>query len=372
MRIVAAEVLPYALPLATRLETARGAITHRAGCILRLRAEDGSLGIGDAAPHPHDVARSSGALRDALAAEARWLVGARLAHADRLVAAASRLGRAAASGIDLALRDLCARVRGESLVELLGGARREVVASALLGEDPAADARAALAAGFRVAKLKAPADPHALPALVDAIRGAAPGLALRIDANGAWGADLACAALAGLPRDGIEWLEQPVPAWDLDALARVRDAAQGRGLRIAADEAVTGPEAVRRIASARAADVVVLKLVQVGGLRRALAAAEVAAASGLDVAVTTAIDSGVGTAAALHLAAVLQARPAVGGGAPPAAGVATGGLLARDLLREPLVPRARMALPAGPGLGVVLDESALSSSTRAATQDGGA
>lgn len=358
MTIVALDVLPYALPLAVPLVTARGTLCRRAGCLVRLRAADGSLGIGDAAPHPHDGERGIGALRAELAGAARWLVGASLDKDDELLDAAGRLGGAAAMGVDVALHDLLARRRGLALVELLGGSRRPVAASALLGADPVRDAQRAAVEGYTAAKLKVAADPRALTATVDAIRRAAPDLTLRLDANGAWSAQDACAVVEALPPLGIAWLEQPVAAWDLGALGRVREVARARGLRIAADEAVTGPDAVRRIAAARAADVVVLKLVQVGGLRRALATAEVARAAGIDVVVTTGLDTGFGTAAALHLAAALQAR-ACAGAAPLAAGVATSALLPRDVVRERIVPGPAMALPHGPGLGVTLDEPAL-------------
>ncbi len=78
-----------------------------------------------------------------------------------------------------------------------------------------------------------------------------------------------------------------------------------------------------------------------------------AAVAGASVVVTTTIDTGIGTAAALHLAATLPP-----GG--PACGLATGSLLAADLITRPLVARCgRMELPDGPGLGVELDEGQL-------------
>jgi L-alanine-DL-glutamate epimerase-like enolase superfamily enzyme len=364
VRIVALEVLPYALPLVEPLATARGTIAQRTGCVVRLRASDGTIGLGDAAPHPHDTAQDAAKLRAQLKRAAQWLVGADLEQEDPLLDAAGRLGGAVAMGLDVALHDLLARARRVPLVELLGGSRRAVVASALLGADAAGDARRARSAGFVVAKLKAAADPARLAGTVAAVQRAAPGLALRLDVNGAWSVATARDVVASLPARGIDWLEQPVPAQQLDALAEIRGRAHARGLRIAADEAVTGPEAVRRIAAQRAADVVVLKLVQVGGLRAALAAAGVARAAGLDVVVTTGIDSGIGTAAALHLASLLQAS-APAGATPPAAGVATGALLARDLVHERLAPRAVMPLPQGAGLGVTLDEGALDVPLRA-------
>ena len=89
------------------------------------------------------------------------------------------------------------------------------------------------------------------------------------------------------------------------------------------------------------------------GFDATLAIVVAAAAAGVAVVVTTTIDTGVATAAALHLAATL---PEAG----PAHGLATAPLLEVDLLREPLnVTRGRMTLPPGPGLGIELDEALL-------------
>jgi len=352
--IVGVDLLPYAVPLATPLATARGTLARRVGCVVRLRTDDGHVALGDAAPHPHDGEDALPRLRSALGEATRWLCGASIARADELIDVATRLGGAVAMGIDLALHDLLARVRGVAVAELLGGARCDVDASALLaGDDEIAAARAAAAAGYETVKLKAGADRRTLAARVRAIRDAVPTVALRIDPNGAWSADDACATVAALAPRALELLEQPVAAGDLDGLARVRSLAQTRGIRIAADEAVTGPEAVRRIAALGAADVVVVKLVQVGGLRRALETVAAARSAALGVMVTTGLDAGVATAAALHLAAVVQhLTPAA---ERLAHGVATGALLATDLVDAPIVPAPRMPLPDGAGLGVTLD-----------------
>jgi L-alanine-DL-glutamate epimerase-like enolase superfamily enzyme len=142
---------------------------------------------------------------------------------------------------------------------------------------------------------------------------------------------------------GLDWSDSP-SAGDLDGLARVR---REGGVAVAADESVTGPDAVARLAALGAADVVVLKLVQVGGLARARATAAAAAAHGLAVTVTTAFDTGVGTAAALLFAAALRGelRPC---------GVATGWLLAGDVVTPAIADGPAMAPPPGPGLGVDL------------------
>jgi O-succinylbenzoate synthase len=100
---------------------------------------------------------------------------------------------------------------------------------------------------------------------------------------------------------------------------------------IAADEDLTDLDAARRILQTGAAQVLILKPMMVGGLQPARQIMKLAQAAGAAVVVTTTLDAGVGTAAALHLAATLPQES-------PACGLATGTLLTSDLLvRSPTV-----------------------------------
>jgi len=348
--ITACELLHFAIPLAAPLHTSYGPVTARRGTVIVLRAGD-NVGLGEAAPHPA-AAGALGDIRAALADAAGWLVGAEATDLDRLLARTATLPRPAASAIDMALHDLVGHATGRPVHALLGGSRRDLVAaSALLdaGEPGAcaAQAIAAAAAGFGVVKLKLDRDLEAAVARVARVAEVAPMLHIRLDANGALTPAAALEVAGRLDRTRIAWLEQPTPPGDRSALACVR---RDAGIPIAADEAVTGPDAATALAGA--ADVAVLKLVQVGGLRAARATAEAATAAGLAVCVTTAIDTGIGRAAALHLACALPVTP-------PACGVATRYLMAGDLVQQPIPDRARMAPPPGPGLGIRLDPDAL-------------
>ena len=175
-------------------------------------------------------------------------------------------------------------------------------------------------------------------------------LQLRLDVNGGWTEHQAAQAIAELNAWPIESLEQPLPASQLGAMARLREQAR---FVLAADEAMLGPGALERIITLRAADRVVLKPAALGGLRSSWRLAERARAAGLQVLVTSFIDSSVGVHAAWHLAAALP-------GELPACGLATGGLLSRDL-SAPLLPVQGGTLGPlpGPGLGVAFDRGAL-------------
>jgi O-succinylbenzoate synthase len=189
-------------------------------------------------------------------------------------------------------------------------------------------------------------------ARVAAVRAAiGPDIALRLDANGAWTPEQAITMLRRLADFDLALVEQPVPAWDIEGLARVR---RSVSVPIAADEAVTSREAVEQLCAAEAVDALVLKLPVVGGITVAHALAELAARHQCAIVVTSVFEAGIGLAAALHTAAAVP-------GELLACGLATASSLVTPLvigLPEPI--HGQLAIPHhGPGLGVTLDEEAL-------------
>jgi O-succinylbenzoate synthase len=160
-------------------------------------------------------------------------------------------------------------------------------------------------------------------ALVRAVRDAVgPGVALRVDANGAWETDRAVEMIGALARFDLELVEQPVPT--LDDLARVR---RRVSVPVAADECVRSIEDATRLRRLDAADAVVLKVQPLGGVRPALAVAE---AAGVAAIVTSMMETSVGIAAGVALAAAL-------GNLPFACGLATAGLTT-DVVSDPFCP----------------------------------
>ena len=160
---------------------------------------------------------------------------------------------------------------------------------------------------------------------------------VRVDANGAWSVDDALTALTALAPYGLEYAEQPCAGLDELAALRVALARAGVDVPVAADESVRKAEDPLRVALAGAADVVVLKTAPLRGVAPAL---EVAQACGLPVVVSSALDTSVGIRAGLALAAALPDLPY-------ACGLATAGLLAGDVVAEPLTAVAG-SLPVGP------------------------
>ncbi|EQD83677.1 O-succinylbenzoate synthase, partial [Saccharopolyspora erythraea D] len=157
-----------------------------------------------------------------------------------------------------------------------------------------------------------------------------------VDANAAWDVDTAVARIRELDRaaGGLEYVEQPCPS--VDELAAVRRRVE---VRIAADESIRRAEDPMRVAVAGAADVAVIKVSPLGGVRRALRVAE---ASGLPCVVSSAVESSVGLAAQLALAGALPELPF-------ACGLGTITLLEGDVVADSLVPSGgRLPVPRRP------------------------
>lgn len=233
--------------------------------------------------------------------------------------------------------------------------RATVPVNATVPAVPAAAVAAVLARfpGCTTAKVKVAETGQALADDLDRVAAVRDALGragrIRIDANAAWSVQQAVDAVTALSAYDLEYAEQPCGGLEELAALRVALARAGVDVLIAADESVRKAEDPLRVALAGAADVVVLKVAPLSGVRRALAVAE---ACGLPVVVSSALDTAVGVRGGVALAAALPALPY-------ACGLATTGLLAVDvadylpqggaLAVRPVAPdRERLAAHAAP------------------------
>lgn len=295
------EVERFSGTLREPLRTSQGEIATRESVIVRLHANIVGFtvsGRGEAAP-------LAGWGEDALS-QVRFELGR---VRDMVFAGAcqdpqeamSRLRSPSARfALSSALLDAVAHARRKPLRQLFDAdAPHRVPVNATIGleapERAAELAAAAVQSGFQTIKLKAGSGDLER---VRAVREVAPGVALRLDANGAWGVDEAVAKLAELEAFDLEYVEQPVRS--IEALKALR----GRvGVPIAADEDAVPIESAHEIAGAGIVDVLVLKPALLGSWTKILALHRVAKASDLKVVFTSAIDSAVGRAAVAQVAA---------------------------------------------------------------------
>jgi muconate cycloisomerase len=258
----------------------------------------------------------------------------------------------AKAAVEMALWDLLGKRAGLSVAELLGGPEHATIAItwALSAEDApkvADEACAKLAEGYRGFKFKMGAiDADQDVARVGAILEKVPEDIFAVaDPNGVWDEHTARLSLPVLAASGIDVAEQPVPGWNIGALARLRGCAP---IRVLADESAQTVQDTIALGRLMAADSVSLKVPKCGGIGRAAAMAKIALASGIDLYGGTTLESSIGTAASAQLFATWPRVIACELIGPQ--------LLEDDIVVEPIrYHDGQLEVPVGPGLGVALD-----------------
>ncbi|HMD52144.1 MAG TPA: enolase C-terminal domain-like protein [Solirubrobacteraceae bacterium] len=333
------------LRLAEALPTSYGELRERELLLVAITDGEGVTGYGEAAPlEPYDgisLERVERALqlyaRVFSDAAAEGMSGAELLEACRRLADLP----VALAAIDLALWDRAGRRRGLPVAALLSDAPAAAVPvnatlTALDRAGVAEQAARAAGEGFGCLKLKVGVGDDA-GRVAAARAGAGPGLALRLDANGAWSVEEAVRAIGALSPAGLELVEEPV-----HGLAAVREVRERVAVRVSIDETAAEAGAL----GAGVADAVCLKISRCGGIGGLLAAATLVRACGAEVYLASTLDGPLGVAAAVHAAGALASR-----GPLAHCGLATLRLFAG--LEDPLpAVGGEIALPTAAGLGV--------------------
>jgi len=264
----------------------------------------------------------------------------------------------AKTAVEVALHDAWARCLDVPLHTLLGGlARDRIEVTWAVGAEPVEvvvdEIQRLLDSGqHRSFKLKMGAvdpadDVERIASIADKMSSAA---SLRVDLNARWDVLTSLRFLPRLAEVGIDLIEQPVPGERIVDLAEINRALP---IPVMADESLRTPYDAHRLVHHRAADIWSMKVTKVGGLRRARDIVAIGAAAGIPCHAGTSLETGIGTAASLHLAC---AAPGVTYGSELFGPL----LFADEVLTEPLTfSGGYLQLPDGPGLGVSLNPDAM-------------
>jgi muconate cycloisomerase len=331
--------------------------TVQKSALVRLTAEDGSIGLGNIDPSPgysvETIEQSLLAIRDELAP----LVQGCDAGNPHQVMARMNQGRSgyldAKAAIEMACVDMLARRLDIPVHQYLGGAVVDTVRfNAWVGivppDEAAAEARKWFDRGFRSAKIKVgggiEADRDRLMAVREAV---GPTMALRADANAGYSVEEAIALGRLLEPARLQLLEQPVAQDDLAGMAKVR---QAIGIPVMADESITDHASLIAVIRANCADIVKLKVMKQGGFLTCRRMLETASAAGMKVVIGHGFGLGINTAAEIMLACtstdVLEGLECVG----PLK-------TSDDIVTHKLdISSGSAPVPRGCGLGVKLDE----------------
>lgn len=363
MKITKLETFQVSVPSKGDYRMARGTHDSLRTLVVRIHTSEGIVGSGEAHQGVAGYSAETLGTMDAVVSQVYGplLVGRELAAPEQIAAdlgIARRGNLFARCAVEMALFDALGRARGLPVVEMLGGpARTRLALSASIGiDDPgvmAKKAGAMVANGYRTVKVKVGTPDLAMDLdRIRAVREAVgPRVAIRLDANSGYAPADALTFVRGLADLAIEYLEQPVAAEHLDAMAKL---CRLGIVPILADESVHTPEDAYRFISAGAADAIKIKISKVGGYIAARKIIDVAEAAGVKLVIGQGICSSLEAAAEAHLAC---AYPHV----HPVAEMVGPTKLKGDLVEPGLdLDSGFLDLPTGAGLGVDLSLDAVS------------
>ncbi|MEW6227732.1 MAG: enolase C-terminal domain-like protein [Bacillota bacterium] len=361
MRIAAVRAIPVDIPYHKPFVIAGGPSTVATHVIVKITSDDGTVGIGEAAPM---TSYSEETQADIIHAVERFLGPAVVGRDPLDLELIHELMERhlpghhfAKAAVDLACYDLAGKTLGVPVYKLLGGLYRTKIPLAWAVGMDGIDAMVAEAVefagrGFETIKVKIGNDPRKDLEVVAAIRDAiGPKVGLRVDANQGYTPTVAIQVLRRMEKYDLQLIEQPVPRWDLDGMARV---AAALDTPIMADESMFGPNDAINLIRFHACDIINIKIMKPGGLYNSKKVAAIAEAADIPCLVGSMIETGVGTAAGVHFAASTRniAYPCELIGPM---------MLKDDVIKEDIYSanyvRGYLEAPGGPGLGVRLVEN---------------
>lgn len=361
MRIEGVEVFGVAVPLAGQFRDAYVVKTVQKSAIVRIISTDGVIGLGNIDPAPgYSIETVEDSLRVLEEKLAPAVIGMDPMNVHLILKKIDLVIPGffdAKAAIEMACVDLTARVCGVPVYTYLGGAiKDELLFNGWIGivlpDEAAKQALALKHKGFKSTKIKVSVNIQSDHDRVKAVREAVgPEFNLRIDANASYDADTSIKLAHLLLPYNLQLFEQPVPAWDIAGMARVRR--EGGGIPIMADESVVDHASLIHIIKLEAADLVKVKIMKQGGFLNTSRIISSAEAAGIRCVIGHGFGLGISTMAEIMLAAT--SRNVIDG-------LECIGPLntADDIIDQKIdLSRGAVPLPKGAGLGVVLDQNKL-------------
>ena len=377
MKITRVECIPVTTPLIKPIIIGTTNIKQIEQIVLKIFTDNGIVGIadsGDTSAFYHGETQDSISGIIATCIAPRILINEDPMKVEKIVGLMDLLVRDnnhAKSMVDAALHDIKGKALGVPVYQLLGGKTVEGVDQGfvLMAGPPdqlIVEAQKALSHGFKLIKLKSSPDFESALRGARAVREAIGDSArLMLDVNGMWNYDYALHALRRLERENVnlELIEQPLPYWDIEGMARLR---QKVSTPIFADESARELHHIREIIERQAADGLFIKVQKAGGLLKSQRWLTLARLSGMAVMCGCMPGSGLEASPAAHLLVADQwASQFVQENCGPLSihdVFESDGRLDNEVaLNGPRYENGRMFAPEGPGLGIELNEDFIAS-----------
>ena len=317
---------------------ARGAYAEHVNVLVRIVDDAGDFGLGEAAPNAYygeSIASAVAALEQAVPVMAR-VDCADVEAAERALRAALPRARSVTAALSVALHDLAGKRRSLPVHRMWGLDPATAPPSSFtipIADEAVLEKRIARAAEYPILKIKLGSGDERR--VLEIVRRAAPHKTLRVDANAAWSRAHALEMLDVLDGHGVELLEQPLAADDVEGLALLQSRTR---IPLVADESCRIVEDVARLAGA--VEGINIKLAKCGGLAEARRMVLAAREQGMRVMAGCMIESSVGISGAAQLAPMLDYADLDGAA-----------LLADDPFTGVTIPGGRITFPDDAGIG---------------------
>ena len=357
MKITSVETIAVSIARSQPFTSSLGKQRATINAIVEVHTDEGITGIGEASSVWDRLGRGErdnidGALAELLVNQDPFCINAINALMDE------RLHHSfpAKAAVEMALFDIAGKALNTPVYNLLGGCVHERIPlsrSLSMGpsDENAAQAEQLAAEGYTTLKMKIGRDSNEDFANLEAIRKVLPGIILRVDANMGWSsAREAVRRIGELEQFDLEFVEQPLPAADLEGMRFVRDHV---GVPVMVDESIWRPNAAIACMRAKAADIFNVYVSEAGGLTPASDIFSIAEAAHIPCMIGSMPEFGIGTAAQTHLAFAMRNI----GFACDLNGCT---YHKDDIILETLpIESGYIYPPTGPGLGISIDRDKL-------------
>jgi L-Ala-D/L-Glu epimerase len=306
LRIKDVEIYAFDIPLKQPFRISLGESTAANDVLIRIVTDSGPMGLGESCPFPPITGDTQGTnilmaqgIREMIKGKNALSVDAILNEIGHIVYSNPSI----VAAFDMALLDIVGKAAGLPLFRLLGGDKATFASDITTGIDTpekmAASAGANAARGYKNIKIKVGLDPDEDAARVQAVREAiGKEVHLRIDANQGWTVPQAIHALRKMEPCDIQFVEQPVVAWDIAGLKAVRNESP---IPVCADEAVFLPQDAMKLIKAEACDHFNIKLMKAGGMTNSVRIAHLADAANMQCMVGCMLETRLGLTAGAHV-----------------------------------------------------------------------
>jgi L-alanine-DL-glutamate epimerase-like enolase superfamily enzyme len=359
MKIEKIEVFRVGVPWRRKYTTSYSTFGEIEHVFIKISTDDGIVGYGEVSSLPFFTGESTGTIGEVIKLLQPVIKGCSpfdLEKISNLMEKTVKYNSVAKAAIDFALYDIMGKSIGRNSICLLGGSYREKIPlswSLTIGkpDEVAAEAVEMVEKGFDTVNLKIGVSPEEDVERLKKVRKAiGDKIHLRADANGAFTPMQAIQFIKKIEDLNMQYVEQPVPGWDLDGMAEVRRQTQ---VQISADESAYYPHSIVEIIRKGAADIIALKVAKMGGIRKTMQIASIAEAANIPCMMNSNFELDIGVAAASVVAAsskMVQYSCEISGPLRHQT----------DIFKKGVVYKDGFIIPSTvPGLGVEIDEKKL-------------